>query len=80
MRESARIEPMAPCITDFGKLFEGIPEGAWVAIAQSEERIVAYANDLSEAIQKARELGEPNPIVARVPHTAALAMPATFSA
>jgi uncharacterized lipoprotein YddW (UPF0748 family) len=58
---------MAPPVTDFGKLLEGIPQGAWVAIAQNENRVIAHAAELQDAIRMAQELGEPNPIVVRVP-------------
>jgi uncharacterized protein DUF5678 len=58
---------MAPVVTDFGKLLEGIPQGAWVAIAQTENRVVAHAAELKDAIRRAQELGEQNPIVVRVP-------------
>lgn len=60
---------MAPMVRDFGKLFEGVPRGAWVAISQSEDRVLAYAAELHDAIQKAREKGEPNPVIVRVPQS-----------
>ena len=61
---------MAPVVTDFAKLLEGIPAGAWVAISQKEARVLAYAAELKEAIRKAHEQGEPNPVVLRVPQLA----------
>ena len=60
---------MAPMVHDFGKLLEGIPRGAWVAISQDEDRVLAYAAELNEAIRQARELGEQDPIVVRVPQS-----------
>ncbi|HTX39016.1 MAG TPA: hypothetical protein VME43_28520 [Bryobacteraceae bacterium] len=64
------MERIAPAVTDFGKLLEGIPRGAWVAISQNEDRVLAYAAELKDAIRKARELGEQNPVVLRVPQLA----------
>ena len=58
----------APAI-DFVKLLEGIPPGAWVAISSDQARVVAYAPRLDEAIEKAREEGEPEPIMVRVPES-----------
>jgi hypothetical protein len=58
---------MAPAVYDFGKLLEGIPAGAWVAISSDEKRVVAYAAEMRDAVQKANEAGEQNPIVLRVP-------------
>jgi hypothetical protein len=65
------IETMEPTVRDFGKLFDGVPPGAWVAIAQDESRVVAYAAEMKEALRKAQELGEQSPIIARVPQSPA---------
>ncbi len=60
---------MAPMVTDFAKLLEGIPAGAWVALSESEDGVLAYAAELDDAIRKAREQGEENPVVLRVPQS-----------
>lgn len=61
---------MAPAVSDFGRLLAGVPPGAWVALSHEEDRVVAFAAEMKEAIRKAHEAGEPNPIVLRVPHVA----------
>jgi hypothetical protein len=58
-----------PTAKDISKLLAGIPEGAWVALSNDEERVVAYAAELQDAIHKAKELGEVDPVVFRVPDT-----------
>jgi hypothetical protein len=58
-----------PAVKDISKLLVGIPKGAWVALSNDEERVVAYAAELQEAIHKANELGESDPVVFRVPET-----------
>ena len=58
----------APAI-DFGKLLEGIPLGAWVAISSDQKRVVAYGLRLDEAVEKAHAEGEPEPIMIRVPES-----------
>ena len=55
---------------DISKLLAGIPKGAWVALSSDEERIIAYAAELSEALEKAKALGESDPVVIRVPEDA----------
>lgn len=52
---------------DISKLLATVPKGAWVALSNDEGRVVAYAADLQEAIQKARAAGENDPVVIRVP-------------
>jgi len=52
---------------DIFKLLSGVPKGAWVASSGDEERVLAYAVDLAEAVKKANELGESDPVIVRVP-------------
>jgi hypothetical protein len=54
-------------VKDISKLLADVPKGAWVALSKDEERVVAYAAELPEAIQKAKEAGEHDPVVIRVP-------------
>jgi len=54
-------------VKDVSKLLVDIPKGAWVALSSDENRVVAYAAELQEAIQKAKDAGENDPKVIRVP-------------
>ena len=54
-------------VKDVSKLIAGVPKGAWVALSKDEERLIAYAAELSEAVKKAHEAGKPDPVVLRVP-------------
>jgi hypothetical protein len=56
-------------VKDISKLLVGIPKGAWVALSKDENRVVAYAAELPEAIQKAKDAGENHPVVVRVPES-----------
>ena len=58
-------------VKDISKLLAGVPKGAWVALSKDEERVIAYAAELQEALQKAKEAGENDPIVTRVPESGA---------
>ena len=70
-----RGQNMVPNVTDFGKLLSGIPPGAWVAVSRTEDRVIAFSAEMKEAIKQAKEKGEPNPIIFRVPlSTAALVL------
>ena len=62
---------MALEVKDISKLLAGIPKGAWVALSYDEERVIAYAADLPDALQKAKERGESNPVIVRVPESEA---------
>ncbi|MFP5205386.1 MAG: DUF5678 domain-containing protein [Acidobacteriota bacterium] len=58
---------MATFAIDLSHLLQGIPAGAWVAISEKDERVVAYAADLQTVIKLAHERGELNPLIVRVP-------------
>lgn len=58
---------LAPAVYDFGELLKDLPPGAWVAISHDEQRVVAYAAEMRDAVKKANEAGEQDPIVSRVP-------------
>ena len=57
-------------VKDISKLLADVPKGAWVALSKDEERLIAYAAELQDVIQKAKDAGENDPIVTRVPETA----------
>jgi hypothetical protein len=54
-------------LRDVSSLLGDIPRGAWVALSKDETKVVAYAAELQEVLLKAREAGEENPVVLRVP-------------
>ena len=54
-------------VKDVSKLLAGVPKGAWVALSRDEERLIAYAAEISEVLQKAKEAGEVDPIITRIP-------------
>lgn len=56
---------------DLSRLLANIPKGAWVALSKNEERVVAYAAELPDAIAKAKAAGETEPVVIRVPENGA---------
>jgi len=58
---------LAPMVQDFGKLLEGTPPGAWVAISADGERVLAFSSEIREVMRLALEAGEDRPLVIRVP-------------
>lgn len=54
-------------VRDFSILLANVPKGWWVAIAHSEDRVVAKAASLEEALSYAKETGEGDPFIIRVP-------------
>jgi Family of unknown function (DUF5678) len=52
---------------NFGSLLKDIPRGAWVAISTDRKKVIAYGADMRKVLEKAKEKGEPNPIIMRVP-------------
>ena len=56
------------------ELLAEIPKGDWVALAHDETRVVAYGAELQDVVRQAKESGEDDPIVTRVPQTEAIAL------
>ena len=54
-------------VKDVSKLLAEVPKGAWVALSKDEDRVVAYAAELQDVLRKAKEAGESDPIITRVP-------------
>jgi Family of unknown function (DUF5678) len=61
---------MANTTTDISSLLKDIPPGAWVAISEKEEAVLAYGPDPQEVFRKALEHGEREPLITRVPERA----------
>lgn len=61
-------------VKDISRLLAGVPKGAWVALSKDEDRVIAYAAELQEALDKAKKTGETDPVVIRVPEAEASAL------
>ena len=49
------------------KALRAAPPDGWVAFSADEERLVAYGRTYEEAVLKAEENGEPDPVLVKVP-------------
>ena len=63
---------MASTIVDLADLLTGIPIGAWVAISERLHKVVAYGVDAQAVLNQAREAGEAQPLIVRVPEQTAM--------
>lgn len=61
---------MAPF--DFTTILKDAPVGEWIALSNRQERIVATGKTLAQAVDNARERGEDEPVVMKVPPVSAL--------
>jgi hypothetical protein len=50
-----------------GELLRDIPPGTWVAISAAQDRVAGTGDTIDEALAKARENGETQPSILRVP-------------
>ncbi len=64
---------MTPLKTFDGELLAGIPAGTWVAISDDQERVAGKGLTIDEALEDAKQNGEPEPYILRIPvHNSAL--------
>jgi hypothetical protein len=62
---------MTTALADLSNLLKGIPSGAWVAISERKNVVMAYGPDAQEVLREAKERGEEHPLILRVPDQAA---------
>jgi hypothetical protein len=48
---------------DFTTVLKNAPAGEWIALSSDQERIVATAKNLDEAIASAKDRGEDHPVM-----------------
>ncbi len=62
---------MAPAVglKNLSELLKQVPSGAWVAISRDGSRVIAFAAEMRDVVEKARVAGETNPIITRVPQS-----------
>lgn len=54
---------------DLARVLRGVPRGAWVAISEGTEEVIAYGADMRTVLEDARNKGEKDPIITRVPES-----------
>lgn len=55
---------------DLAGLLKEIPAGAWVAISEEKNAVVAYGPDAQAVFSEAQDKGEEQPLIVRVPDQA----------
>jgi hypothetical protein len=58
---------MATTVADLPELLKEIPPGVWVAISESQNKVLAYGADLQAAHDEALRKGEQMPLMVRIP-------------
>lgn len=61
---------MATATIDYPDLLKGLPAGAWVAISERTNEVLAYSAEIQTVIDRAHNLGEDEPLIVRVPDQA----------
>jgi hypothetical protein len=59
---------------DLTTILKDAPTGHWIALSHGQERIVATAKTLDDAVKAAKEKGEDNPVVFKLPPVSALVL------
>ncbi|MGD0731558.1 MAG: DUF5678 domain-containing protein [Terracidiphilus sp.] len=58
---------MATTVADIPDLLKSIPAGAWVAISERRNKVIAFGVDAQAVLDEARVKGEDLPLMVRVP-------------
>ncbi len=49
------------------EILKGMPAGAWVAVSEGKQKVVAYGSDVQAVLSEARDKGEELPLILKVP-------------
>lgn len=60
--------------TDFTTILKEAPAGQWIALSHTQDRIVATAINLTDALQAAHEMGEEHPVMMKTSPVSALVL------
>jgi hypothetical protein len=64
---STKVKPI-----DLTEALKDAPAGEWIALSKGDNRIVGTGKTIEEALQKARQSGNDDPVVMKVPPVGAL--------
>ena len=59
-------------VIDLDALLADIPRGAWVAISEASNRVLAFGPDAQQVVDSARAQGEAVPLLTRVPEVSTM--------
>jgi hypothetical protein len=52
---------------DLSGILAGLPSGAWAGISSDLMHVVSYGAEMAKVLDEARDKGEGNPVMVRVP-------------
>lgn len=58
---------MATALIHLTELLKNVPSGAWVAISEDEEKVVAYGPEMQQVIATAHGKGVKQPLIVKAP-------------
>jgi hypothetical protein len=59
---------------DMTEVFRDAPQGEWLALSNDETRVVAHAASFHDALERAHDLGEADPVMTKAPLPYALVL------
>ncbi len=66
-------------MNDFTVVLKDAPVGEWIALSHDQDRIVASAKVLADAIKMAQDRGEDHPVMMKMPPVGALVLKPDWS-
>jgi hypothetical protein len=58
---------MSTLLANLSEIVKGVPPGAWAAISELDQRVIACGTDMQAVLQEAREKGESVPLMVKIP-------------
>lgn len=58
---------MSSVPSNFSEILKDVPPGAWAAVSEREQKVIAYGSDMQSVLSEAQQKGENVPLIVKVP-------------
>ena len=60
---------MTTAVANLWDLLKELPSGAWVAISEEDQKVVAFGADAQDVLNEAKSKGVHDPLITKVPES-----------
>jgi len=53
--------------SNFSEILKDMPAGAWAAVSERDQRVIAFGSDMQSVLSEAQQKGETVPLIVKVP-------------
>ncbi len=58
---------MSSVPSNLSDILKDVPPGAWAAVSEREQKVIAFGSDMQSVLSEAQQKGESVPLIVKVP-------------